>query len=203
MRWCETVVIHVYQRKNGDFWCAVAIKDGKVLGTAFTVNEGEDVKQVIEGLPYNEPFQADEGLSRLAEKILDTMKSILMGESVSWNFTLERSHLSEYAKKVLGCLTKVPTGYVTTYKALAKSVGGGPRAVGQIMALNPFAPLIPCHRVIKSDFSIGGFGGGFGAGVKLKRALLQREDRGFQKPSKVRTEYGALEVFPIAFLRKE
>jgi methylated-DNA-[protein]-cysteine S-methyltransferase len=202
MRWCEIVMIHVYRRKNGDLWCAVATEDDKVLGTAFAINEGEDVKQVIEGLPYNEPFETDEKLSQLAEKILDTMKSILMGKSVSWNFTLEQSHLSEYAKNVLDCLTKVPVGYVTTYKALAKSVGGGPRAVGQIMASNPFAPLIPCHRVIKSDFSIGGFGG-FGAGVKLKRALLQREDRDFQKPSQVKTKYGALEVYPIAFLRKE
>lgn len=196
-------MIYVYHQKLGDMWCAAAIEDEKVWTTAFATSEKECVQQLLESLPYDKPFQLEEKPSPLAEKILDTMKSILEGEGASWDFKLERSHLSNYAQKVLDCLSKVPVGYVTTYKALAKAAGGGPRAVGQIMASNPFAPLVPCHRVIKSDFSIGGFGGGFGGGVKIKRSLLQREDKGFEKPSKVKTECRMLELFPVGFLRKE
>jgi len=195
-------VIHVYHQKTGAMWCAVAIEDEKVWATAFATSEKECVQQALGNLPYDKPFQSEEKPSPPAEKILDTLKSMLAGESVSWDFRLERSHLSKYAQKVLDCLTKVPIGYVTTYKALAKAAGGGPRAVGQIMASNPFPPLVPCHRVIKADFSIGGFGGGKGS-VKLKRALLQREDKGYEKPCQVKTECGSLKVFPVRFLRKD
>jgi len=192
-------MIYIYRQRMGDIWCGAAIEDQNVWATAFAINENEVQKHLLESLPYYKPFQAEETPSPLAKKIFDTMQSIFAGENVTWNFKLERSQLSNYAQKVLDCLSKVPVGYVTTYKALAKTTSGGPRAVGQIMALNPFPPLIPCHRVIKADFSIGGFGGG----VKLKLIMLQREDRGFEKPSKVKTEYGLLDVFPAGFLTKD
>jgi len=191
-------MIYVYHQKLGNMWCATAIEDEKVWATTFATIEKECVQQLLENLPYNNHFALEEKSSPLAEKVFGTVKSVLAGESVSWDFQLERSHLSKYAQRVLDCLAKVPVGYVTTYKELARIAGGGPRAVGQIMATNPFAPLVPCHRVIKADFSIGGFGGG----VKLKRALLQRENKGFEKPSKVKTECGTLELFPVGFLRK-
>jgi len=195
-------MINVYLQRIGDMWCAVSIEDEKIWATTFASNEKAAMKSLLESLPYNKPFQTEQKPSPLAEKIFSTMESILAGQPVSWDFQFEQSRLSEYAQKVLNCLAKVPIGYVTTYKALAKTVGGGPRAVGQIMASNPFAPIIPCHRVVKSDFSLGGFGGGFGTGVKVKRAMLQREDKGFEKPSRVKTDYGLLELYPVGFLKK-
>lgn len=196
-------MIHVYHQRIGDMWCATAIEDEKIRATTFSANEQEAQKQLLESLPYNQPFRAEDKPSPLAKEIFHTVESTLAGKDLSWNFKLKRSHLPKYTRKVLDCLAKVPTGYVTTYKALAKTAGGGPRAVGQIMARNPFPPLIPCHRVIKADFSIGGFGGGLGEGAKLKRAMLQREKRGFKKPSEVKTECGFLELFPVEFLRKD
>jgi methylated-DNA-[protein]-cysteine S-methyltransferase len=71
----------------------------------------------------------------------------------------------------------VPRGYVTTYKALAAAVGcGSPRAVGQALKRNPYAPKVPCHRVIASDLSIGGFHGERdGDAVMAKQRLLEAE----------------------------
>jgi len=196
-------MIHIYQQKIADFWCAAALEDEKIWATAFTKSDKEAVKQILDSLPYNRPFQTDDKLSPEAEKVLKAIRAVLAGENISADFSFERSHLSKYAQKILlDCLAKVPVGYVTTYGSLAETAGGGPRAVGQIMASNPFAPLVPCHRVIKSDFSIGGFGGGYGAGVKVKRAMLQREDRGFTKPSQIKTESGILKLFPVGFLKK-
>ena len=195
-------MIYVYRQKIGDMWFATAIEDEEVWVTTFTTSEKEALKQVLGSLPYNKPFISEEKPGALAEKIFETMESMLAGENVFWDLKLERSHLSKYTQKVLNCLAEVPVGYVTTYKELAKTAGGGPRAVGQIMARNPFPPLIPCHRVIKADFSIGGFGGGEG-NIQLKRAMLQREERGFEKPSRVKTECGLLELFPVGFLRKD
>jgi len=195
-------MIHAFHQKIGDMWCAVAIEDEKIWSTAFATSEKECVQQLRENLPYNQPFTFEEKPSLLAEKILGALKSVLEGENISWDFKFETQHLPKYTQRVLDCLSRVPVGYVTTYKALAKTVGGGPRAVGQVMASNPFAPLVPCHRVIKTDFSIGGFGGAE-RNVRLKRALLQREDKGFEKPSKIETECGLLELFPVGYLRKD
>lgn len=65
-----------------------------------------------------------------------------------------------FNEKVYSLLKKVPKGKVTTYKALAEALGTKAyRAVGQAMRCNPYAPNVPCHRVVASDGSIGGFMG--------------------------------------------
>jgi methylated-DNA-[protein]-cysteine S-methyltransferase len=165
-------------------------------------SEKEALDQISADLPKNKPFKLEDMASALAEQIFGAIKSMLAGENVSETFEFEQSHLSPYAQKVLNCLAKVPVGYVTTYKALAKTAGGGPRAVGQIMASNPFSPLVPCHRVIKADFSLGGYGGS-SQHSQIKQTLLQREDKGFEKPSKIKTECGLLELYPVKFLKKD
>ena len=64
-------------------------------------------------------------------------------------------------KLVYKILKQVPKGKVTTYKALAKAVGhpNGARAIGAIMRTNPYAPIVPCHRVVCSNGGLGGFDG--------------------------------------------
>ena len=66
-----------------------------------------------------------------------------------------------------------------TYGGVATAVGvsGGARAGGNVMAGNFFPLVIPCHRVIRSDGSLGGFGGG----LAMKRALLEREGVAFDR----------------------
>lgn len=79
-----------------------------------------------------------------------------------------------YQKVWLAC-ARIPSGKVMTYKQLASSIGhpGAARAVGTALAKNPCAPLIPCHRVINSDGSLGGYSGP--GGIKRKRQLLEKE----------------------------
>jgi len=62
-------------------------------------------------------------------------------------------------EKIYRKLLEVPPGCVTTYGELAKSIHlkNGQRVVGQIMKNNPFPVIVPCHRVVKSDGSIGGY----------------------------------------------
>ncbi len=68
---------------------------------------------------------------------------------------------------------KIPSGKVTTYSGLAAMIGRpkAHRAVGTAMNKNPFAPEVPCHRVVKSNGDLGGFGDG----SKLKIKRLQEE----------------------------
>lgn len=70
------------------------------------------------------------------------------------------NRISPFAARVYAALKRVPRGRVITYAALARRVGcRSPRAVGQALRANPFAPEVPCHRVIASDLSPGGFAG--------------------------------------------
>lgn len=82
-----------------------------------------------------------------------------------------------FAEKVYEELKKVPKGKVTTYKLLAIKLGTKAyRAVGSALKNNPYAPEVPCHRVIKSDGKIGGFMGKMsGEGVAKKIVLLRNE----------------------------
>ena len=65
-----------------------------------------------------------------------------------------------FQERVYAKLKEVPRGKVTTYGILAAAVGcGSPRAIGQAMRCNPYAPIVPCHRVIARDGGLGGFGG--------------------------------------------
>ena len=86
---------------------------------------------------------------------------------------------STFNEKVYALLRKVPKGKVTTYKNLANKLGTRAyRAVGRAMAINPYAPRTPCHRVVSSDGTIGGFSGTKDPNsepIMRKIALLKKE----------------------------
>lgn len=88
-----------------------------------------------------------------------------------------------FARRVLTKAAGIPRGFVMTYSGLAVSIGvpGGARAVGNALAWNPFPLIYPCHRVIRKDGSLGGFGGG----LTLKRSLLEMEGVSFDRQGKV------------------
>jgi methylated-DNA-[protein]-cysteine S-methyltransferase len=68
-------------------------------------------------------------------------------------------------------LRKVPRGKVTTYADLARSIGSkASRAVGNAMNRNPYAPKVPCHRVVRSNGEIGGYAKGPAMKIKMLRA---------------------------------
>jgi len=93
---------------------------------------------------------------------------------------------SPFQRRVLQADWEIPRGWVSTYGRLARHVGqpGAARAVGRALATNPFPLVIPCHRVVAGDGSIGGFQGG----AAMKRALLELEGVGFDKSGKVLAE---------------
>ncbi len=82
---------------------------------------------------------------------------------------------SPFAQAVWKACAEIPKGQVRTYSWIARRVGkpGAARAVGQALAKNPFAPLIPCHRVVGADGSLTGFSGP--GGVRAKLRMLKRE----------------------------
>ena len=87
-----------------------------------------------------------------------------------------------FEARVYDALCRIPAGRVTTYKHLARAIGcGSSQAVGQALRRNPFAPRVPCHRVIRNDLTPGGYSGESGGRqLALKLALLAEEGVRFE-----------------------
>ena len=83
-----------------------------------------------------------------------------------------------FEEKVWKLMERIPKGRVTTYGQIARQLNTKAcRAVGNACRKNPYAPRVPCHRVVRSDGTIGGFGGKTsGKTVKEKARLLGKED---------------------------
>ncbi len=80
----------------------------------------------------------------------------------------------------------VPKGKVTTYGAIARALGVSPRFVAAALKANPRPVAVPCHRVIMSNRTLGGYSYG---GAEVKRRLLEAEGVRFDEDGKVRREY--------------
>jgi methylated-DNA-[protein]-cysteine S-methyltransferase len=108
----------------------------------------------------------------------------LAGDAVDFSIAdLDIEDTGGFERRVLLADFAIPRGRVMTYGGLAAKAGapGGARAAGNVMAGNPFPLVIPCHRVIRSDGSLGGFGGG----LPMKRALLEMEGVAFDRKGRV------------------
>ncbi|KAL6906603.1 6-O-methylguanine DNA methyltransferase [Trichoderma evansii] len=93
---------------------------------------------------------------------------------------IAESQRTDFEKRVWTALCQIPRGRVTTYGLLSTYLGTSPRAVGNALRRNPFAPDVPCHRVVATGGSLGGFKGSWpkdGEGITIteKKQLLRGE----------------------------
>ncbi|OWZ17096.1 Methylated-DNA-protein-cysteine methyltransferase [Phytophthora megakarya] len=97
--------------------------------------------------------------------------------------------ITKFESRVYELISTIPAGKVSTYGGVAEALHSGPRCVGQALRKNPFAPEVPCHRVVAATLDIGGFQGATGEEsplIQKKRALLATEGVCFTKDHKVR-----------------
>ena len=153
-------------------WNALAYSDGGIVL----------VERSLEG-----PDEARDRLrERLGEFILQQRRRDDIGESavrklldyyrgrrVRFDEPIDLHLVPAFTQDVLRTTARIPYGQVRPYAWVAREVGKprATRAVGQALHINPVAPIIPCHRVIASDNTLGGYGGG----LEMKRWLLKLE----------------------------
>ena len=116
---------------------------------------------------------AEEACLKDVQSIVDMLQSCAEGETVDCHGILDWSTVTPFQRKVLEETLQIPSGETRTYGWLAARVCSrkAARAVGQVMAKNPWPILVPCHRVVASDASLHGYRGG----LRMKRTLLSKE----------------------------
>lgn len=118
--------------------------------------------------------------------IVNQIRDFLNGENIQFSLdTVWLDLCSSFQQQVLCAEYAIPRGKVSTYGLIATHLGKptSARAVGTALATNPFPIIIPCHRAIRSDRTLGGFQGG----LDMKHALLEIEGIAFQDATHVAT----------------
>ena len=193
-------VIRVYVQEIGGVWFSVALRDGGVLGVNFG-GDKKTVGDILRGSFVDRgPVEVFMEPPQQFDALFVALRGLYDGKDVSYCFILADFDLPVYSQRVLRAVSAIPVGYVASYGGVAWAVGGGARAVGNVMAANFLPLIIPCHRVVKSDLGLGGYGVG-GLGVKLE--LLKREQRGYGEVREIERGRGVLRVFPTEAVVKK
>ena len=150
-------------------WIGLAFSARGLWGTTTPQPSGEAALWGVTALGATEPAsEAQEG------NLPQLLRDYAEGKPVRFDdVSIDWEGVTPFRRRVLEETRRIPLGETRSYKWLAERVGkqGAARAVGQAMATNPFPVIIPCHRVVASDGSLGGYGGG----LEVKERLLRLE----------------------------
>jgi methylated-DNA-[protein]-cysteine S-methyltransferase len=155
------------------YWAPIASKFGD-----FAAWVDEDGRLLRFNLRATGAAKIDPLAERNERKLAEVQKQVSEYDAgTRREFAFERrAEGPAFHRQIWEALMEIPFGETTSYGAIAKKLGltnAGARAVGVANAENPIALIVPCHRVIGSDGSLTGYGGG----LPMKRALLEHEAR--------------------------
>jgi methylated-DNA-[protein]-cysteine S-methyltransferase len=154
----------------------------QLLGSAaaFADGVGRRIGGTVTGVGGDVPRGTADGLSGADERLAQVRAELLLAldgrPSGVQDVPLDWRGIPAWDRRVLEGARGVARGEATSYGRLARRIGapGAARAVGAALGRNPFWILVPCHRVVAGDGSIGGYGGGLES-LELKRDLLALE----------------------------
>lgn len=163
-----------YAQTETRFGPMLVAGDGKTLvAIKFAVSK-KQVAAAVEALhrELHGQFELQHDAAKVAS-LIEQVAAYLDGTRSTFDVKLELSWVTPFRRDVLLECARVPRGEVATYAELARRVGrpAAFRAVGNTMRTNPIPIVIPCHRIVGSNGSLTGFGGGLG----MKQKLLELE----------------------------
>jgi len=139
------------------------------LGTLYLIFSGE----FLVGVSFKKPPEIPFRKNSVPGGFIKELRNYFSGSGKGFSQKIKFLKGGDFDKKVWGCLGEIPFGETRTYKWLAEKIGNplAVRAVGKALSRNPLPIILPCHRVIESDGSIGGYS----SGVNIKERLLKME----------------------------
>ena len=149
-------------------WMGLAMDDGAVCACTLPHARREDALEEMMAQGVREPARPSE-VGDLPERL----RRYAEGEAVDLGEDVRIVTGTPFQRQVWQALIDIPRGETRSYAWVARRVGRprSARAVGQAVGSNPLPVLIPCHRVLASDGSLGGYGGG----LEMKEELLSLE----------------------------
>jgi methylated-DNA-[protein]-cysteine S-methyltransferase len=153
--------------------CGLAWGARGIMGVQLPeANAGKTRARLLQRFP-----QAQEAEPAAEEKrAVDGIAALLRGEPADLSgIPLDTDSVPPFHRRVYDAARKLAHGTTTTYGTLAERIGahGAARAVGQALARNPFAIIVPCHRVVASDGRTGGFSANGGVTTKLRLLAIE------------------------------
>lgn len=165
-----TMRFHVCETDLG--WVGIALSEKGVRYITMAKPSRDQILDELLELGAQDPAPASEASQ--AEAIVQTA---VLGRGVFDKGAFDWTGITPFRRAVMEECARIPAGETITYGQLAERVGrpGAARAVGRVMATNPFPFIVPCHRVVGSDGTLHGYGGG----LDKKAKLLTREGAKF------------------------
>ncbi|MGB9879819.1 MAG: methylated-DNA--[protein]-cysteine S-methyltransferase [Anaerolineae bacterium] len=151
-------------------WVGTAFSPYGLAGTTLPFSTPEEAMALL----LQKWPGAQEGLHPRLMALHDKLQRYFRGELVDFrNEVLDAHQATDFQVRVWDAVRSIPCGQVRSYGWVAAQVGSpqAARAVGRVMATNPFPIVVPCHRVVGSNGQLVGFGGG----LDMKRRLLELE----------------------------
>lgn len=146
----------------------VAVSDQGLCAIVYRQHENEFVADLTSRATLKKDSSA-------TSQVTAQLEEFFAGERKTFALPLDLSALTPFQRQVLTTTARIPFGAVWSYQCVAEKIGRSraSRAVGQALSRNPIPIVIPCHRVIASDGSLGGYCGT--SGLELKHWLLRHE----------------------------
>jgi methylated-DNA-[protein]-cysteine S-methyltransferase len=156
----ESIYFSTFETPAGLFSVAVDFS-GAVIAAAFG-----DERALMRRVSGEHAVPDSEKTARARTEIMNYFRSPRIGFSLNL-----APRGTDFQKRVWAALRNIPSGQTRSYGDIARELRSSPRAVGQANGANPICLIVPCHRVVASDGSLGGFA----FGVATKRMLLEHE----------------------------
>lgn len=154
--------------------CGIAWRADTVVRSLLPQADADDVRSHLATVVAG---AAEAPVPASLRPAVDGVVSLLRGESVDLSgVPLDLTAVPAFHRRVYEFVRTVPVGHTVTYGDVAAHLGEphAARAVGRALGANPFAPIVPCHRVLAANGAIGGFSGPGGVGTKQRLLSLER-----------------------------
>jgi methylated-DNA-[protein]-cysteine S-methyltransferase len=177
-------LITISVKKFEKIWFGAAIRVGsEIIKISFSKSRKDVLNEIIKNMPQNWQIRNNHSEAQTA---LASINKLFHGEKNNNQLKIDLTQATKFQRTTYSLLREIPKGKVSTYSIIAKAVGhqGAYRAVGNVMASNPFPLLIPCHRIINSNLRIGNYsipGLNEIESSKLKLQVLQNEGVKFKE----------------------
>jgi methylated-DNA-[protein]-cysteine S-methyltransferase len=155
--------------------CGIAWGPGGIVAVQLPESDAARTRtRLLKGLPESpeEPVPPAE-----VQAAIEGIRALLNGETRDLReIALNMDRLTPFQRDVYAFARGIPPGQTLTYGDVARALGdpGLARAVGQALGHNPFAPIVPCHRVLAAGARSGGFSAGGGVATKLRMLQIER-----------------------------